>query len=118
MRIVEVNYSKPVNLLIAALQRHCMHLLANPEQYGVYSLANLEDKIFDFAKKNQAAYPRCKVTDLEVISNSSIISEWYTLLYKGEKSMISILVRPDAYEECFRELDKARTKHQRGYLAI
>ncbi len=106
MRVVEITYKKPANLFVDDLQKYCMTLMAQPEQHGINSLKDVESKIWEYAKMQQAVYPRCKMDDLEVISDSSIIREWYNLLYKGEKSMITISARPDAYEKCFRDLDQ------------
>jgi hypothetical protein len=108
MRIINVTFKKPANLLISALQQHCRQLIAQPEQNGISSLKDLEDSIWAFAKAQQPLFPRCKLEDLEAISDANILHQFYNLLYKEEKSMITIFARPDAIEKCFRDYDASR----------
>lgn|GEM_PF-3768469 len=115
MRIVEINYHKPANSLIAALQKYCMTLMSAPEQHDIFSLKDLEDKIWKFAEEQHATSPKCKLDNLEVISDSNMVHEWYNLLYRGEKSMITISARPDAFESAFRDYDDQRKKQPKGY---
>lgn len=118
MRVVEVNYRKPANLFIAALQQHCLHIMAEPQTHGIMHLQDVENEIWAKAQKEQFLNPRCKIDDLEVISNYTITFQWYNLLYKGEKSMITIFARPDAYERCFRELDSKRTSPRSDHVHL
>ncbi len=108
MRVIEITYKKPANLLIEALQKHCSALMAEPEIYGITTLKDIENKIWEHAKTQQGSFPRCSLDNLEVILNRTITSEWYNLLYRGEHTMISIFARPDAYADCFLELDNNR----------
>ncbi len=107
MRIVSVTYKKPANLLLAALQTYCRTLLAAPEQHGIFSLGDLEEKIGQHAKTLQTLYPRCAPDKLNVYCHHNAVHQFYHLLYNGENSMISISARPDEYEAAFRDYDKA-----------
>ena len=107
MRIVNVTYKKPANLLFAALQEYCGELLSAPEQHCIYSLADVEVKIWQRARDLQTVYPRCSLDKLEVYSHQNLVHQFYHLLYNDERSMIVISARPDEYEAAFREYDQA-----------
>jgi len=105
MRIVKVNFQKPANLLIAALQQYCSEIIADPVLHGIRDLKEVEKRVWKYAKIQQDKFPKCSLSNLEVIAHSNTTQEWYNLLYRGEKSMISIFARPDQYESAFREYD-------------
>jgi hypothetical protein len=105
MRIVTSTYKKPANLLIGALQKYCEEILSQPQRFGVYNLKDLEDKLWQFAVAQQPSYRKCDLAKLDVISHSNLVHEYYHLLYNGERSMIFITARPDAYEKAFRDYD-------------
>lgn len=105
MRVVEVTYNKPANLLIKSLQEHCEKLMAAIPDNGINSLKELEKEIWQFAESQHGNYPKCNLSKLEVISRANVLHEFYNLLYNGEKSMISIFARPDDIEAAFREYD-------------
>jgi len=109
MRIVEITYHKPANLLVEALQKHCRMLMSEPQQNSINSLKDIENSIREYAEQIQPNFPKCKLENLEVISRANILHEWYNLLYKGEKSMISIFARPDGLEMAFREYDQMKS---------
>lgn len=108
MRIVEVTYGKPANLLIGSLQNYCQELMRMPENNGICRLKDLEDKIWLYAEMQKSKFPKCRIDKLEVISHANVIHEWYNLLYNGEKSMISVFARPDITERAFMEYDNMR----------
>jgi len=83
--------------------------MSEPQQNSINSLKDIEDSIRKYAEKNQPNLPKCKLENLEVISRANILHEWYNLLYKGEKSMISIFARPDGLEMAFREYDQMKS---------
>jgi hypothetical protein len=105
MRVVEVTYNKPANLLIKSLQEHCEKLMASIPDNGISTLKDLEKEIWHFAESQHDNYPKCNLNKLEVISRANILHESYNLLYNGEISMISIFARPDDYEMAFRDYD-------------
>ena len=105
MRVVEVTYNKPSNLLIKSLQKQCEKLMAAIPDNGINTLLELEKEIWQFAESQRDNYPKCNLSKLEVISRANILHESYNLLYNGEKSMISIFARPDDIEAAFREYD-------------
>ena len=105
MRIVEITYRKPANLLINAVQEHCKMLISDIASHGIKGLKDLEDQLWLFAEEQQARFPKCEMDSLDVISYSNTVHEWYNLLYKGKKSMIQIWATPDAFERDFREYD-------------
>jgi hypothetical protein len=109
MRIIEITYRKPANLLIDALQKHCKMLLADTASHGIHSLKDLEDRLWSFAEQQQAYFPKCSMDRLDVISHSNAVHEWYHLLYMGEKSMIQVSARPDTFEKAFREYDAGQS---------
>ena len=107
MRIVSSTYKKPANLLIAAMQKYCIELLLQPQQYDINNLKDLENKLWRFAIEQQQNFKKCDLTKLDVVSNSNLIHEFYHLLH-GERSMIMIFARPDAAEKAFRDYDDQR----------
>jgi hypothetical protein len=109
MRIVEVTYHKHANLLVEALQKYCRILVSEPQRNGISSLKDIEDSIWKYAEKIRPNFPNCNLEKLEVVSHTNILHEWYNLLYKGEKSMISIFARPDGSEMAFREYDQMKS---------
>lgn len=108
MRIVDINFQKPANLLIAALQKYCSEIIAEPLLHGIGSLKDVEKRIWNYAKTLQDKFPKCSLDNLEVIAHSNQTQEYYNLLYRGEKSMIFIFARPDQYESAFREYDASQ----------
>jgi hypothetical protein len=110
MRIVEITFRKPANLLIDALQKHCRMLMSDTVSHEINGLKDLEDRLWSFAEQQQSRFPKCSMDSLDVISHGNAVHEWYNLLYRGEKSMIQVSARPDAYEKAFREYDAGRIK--------
>ncbi len=80
MRIVEITYHKPVNLLVEALQKYCSLLISEPQRNGINNLKDIEDSIRIYSEKVQHSFPNCSLGNLEVVSRSNILHEWYNFI--------------------------------------
>lgn len=109
MKVIEIICREPVNKFMDSIQKHCMLLMSQPEQHGILTLKDLENKTLDFANKEILNYPRCSLDKLEVYYDSTVVSEWYNLIY-GESSIMTVFARPDFYAPCFKDYDDARLR--------
>ncbi len=116
MRVVEINYSKPANLLISSLQDYCRMLMPELQANSISNLKEFGKKLWEFAETQQNVFPRCKLSDLDVIFHGNAVHEWYNLLYKDDRSMISIFARPSDIEHCFRDYDALTESEKRAEL--
>jgi len=106
MRIVEITYHKPANRLIASLQDYCKSLMSQPQQNGIHSLKDLDQKLGDYIDSRKADFPGCSAEKFDVILSVNVLHQWYNLLHGSrEISMISVFARPDDIEAAFRDYD-------------
>lgn len=108
MRVVDITCHKPANLLVAALQEFCCKLMAEPAQNGIENLGTLAERTWQLAKELQTGFKKCSLENLSFESDHHTTFEIFSLWYKDKSPMISIMARPDSFEQCFREYDEIK----------
>jgi hypothetical protein len=111
MKILNHLNNYPVNSLAKALQNHCNSLVSSPEQNHINQLEDLNKKLDSYTIDFSQNFRRCKSDDLKGEVHSYLTFEVYSLLYKDDILLISIISRKTEYEEAFSKCDASANSH-------
>lgn len=105
MKILNHNNNYTINSLAKAIQDLCNTLVSSPEQYQIKHLEDLNRQLQDYTKNISQTYRKSKPDNFTGEVHSYKTFEVYSLLYKENVLLISIVARKTEYEAAFAKYD-------------
>jgi hypothetical protein len=111
MRFTGVDFKKPANSMLAAIQNYCFGLVKAPDENGINDLDMLEHKVAAFIEEQRPYYPKCRseVTS-ELHSYQSF--QVFNVIQGEDKIFIQLCSRRTEYEKPFEEYDNVRISYR------
>ena len=112
MNFISVNFRKPTNALVAAIQNYCVAIVKAPGENGIIDLDTLQVKLELFIDKEKHNYPKCNANLIETEVHSYKALQVLNLIQGEEKILISLCSRRSEYQRAFEEYDRKRINYK------
>lgn len=106
MIFTRVNFKKPTNSFISAIQHYCLALVKAPVENDIVDLDTLQLKLRAFIDEQKHFYPKCKVDLIETEVHSYMASQVFNLLQGDDKIIIGLCSRRSEYQRAFEDYDR------------